>query len=250
MSRLFARGELKLALLHVAAELGPANGYAIMQGLGDRVGGSWQPSPGAIYPALLALEDGRGDMAANHMARVLEDARNMMRDLLEDDQEPLRPGELVRDSAAMLDTMFDESPPTADPPAADRVDTIRVLLVDDALDLRYLLRLNLERDRRFVVVGEAGNGSEAVEQAAALQPDVVLLDVAMPVMDGLTALPLVREVAPDTTVIMLSGFARDQLAERSLRAGAAAYVEKGEAVADVVGTILAHESTTAPMSGA
>ena len=54
----------------------------------------------------------------------------------------------------------------------------------------------------------------------------------------------------DTTVIMLSGFARDQLAERSLRAGAAAYVEKGEAVADVVGTILAHESTTAPMSGA
>ncbi|MEO2108867.1 MAG: response regulator [Actinomycetota bacterium] len=203
-----------------------------------------------LTTALLALEDGRGDMAANHMARVLEDARKMMRDLLEDDQEPLRPGELVRDSAAMLDTMFDESPPTADPPAADRVDTIRVLLVDDALDLRYLLRLNLERDRRFVVVGEAGNGSEAVEQAAALQPDVVLLDVAMPVMDGLTALPLVREVAPDTTVIMLSGFARDQLAERSLRAGAAAYVEKGEAVADVVGTILAHESTTAPMSGA
>lgn len=57
MTRLFARGELKQALLHVAAELGPANGYAIMQGLGDRVGGSWQPSPGAIYPALLALED-------------------------------------------------------------------------------------------------------------------------------------------------------------------------------------------------
>lgn len=58
MSRLFARGELKLALLHVAAELGPTNGYAIMHGLADRVGGSWQPSPGAIYPALLALEDG------------------------------------------------------------------------------------------------------------------------------------------------------------------------------------------------
>lgn len=57
MTRLFARGELKLALLHVAAELGPANGYAIMQGLGDRIGGSWQPSPGAIYPALLSLED-------------------------------------------------------------------------------------------------------------------------------------------------------------------------------------------------
>jgi DNA-binding PadR family transcriptional regulator len=57
MTRLFGRGELKLALLHVAADLGPSNGYSIMQGLADRVGGSWHPSPGAIYPALLALED-------------------------------------------------------------------------------------------------------------------------------------------------------------------------------------------------
>lgn len=57
MSRLFGRGQLKLALLQVAAELGSANGYAIMQALDDRVGGSWRPSPGAIYPALLALED-------------------------------------------------------------------------------------------------------------------------------------------------------------------------------------------------
>ncbi len=57
MSRLFGRGELKLALLHVAADLGPTNGYAIMHALADRVGGSWQPSPGAIYPALIALED-------------------------------------------------------------------------------------------------------------------------------------------------------------------------------------------------
>ncbi len=57
MSRLFGRGELKQALLHVVADLGPTNGYSIMHGLAERVGGSWQPSPGAIYPALLALED-------------------------------------------------------------------------------------------------------------------------------------------------------------------------------------------------
>lgn len=57
MSRLFGRGELKLALLHVAGEQGPANGYALMHGLAERVGGSWRPSPGAVYPALLALED-------------------------------------------------------------------------------------------------------------------------------------------------------------------------------------------------
>jgi DNA-binding PadR family transcriptional regulator len=58
VTRLFGRGELKLALLHVAADLGPTNGYVIMRALAERVGGSWQPSPGAIYPALLALEDG------------------------------------------------------------------------------------------------------------------------------------------------------------------------------------------------
>lgn len=57
MTRLFGRGELKQALLHVVADLGPANGYSIMQGLAEQIGGSWQPSPGAIYPALLALED-------------------------------------------------------------------------------------------------------------------------------------------------------------------------------------------------
>ena len=57
MTRLFGRGELKAALLHVADEVGPANGYVLMQGLAERVGGSWTPSPGAVYPALLALED-------------------------------------------------------------------------------------------------------------------------------------------------------------------------------------------------
>ena len=57
MSRLFRRGELKLALLQVVAAVGPANGYTIMHELAGRVGGDWKPSPGAIYPALLALED-------------------------------------------------------------------------------------------------------------------------------------------------------------------------------------------------
>jgi DNA-binding PadR family transcriptional regulator len=57
VTRLFGRGQLKVALLQVAAELDGANGYSIMQTLDERVGGAWRPSPGAIYPALLALED-------------------------------------------------------------------------------------------------------------------------------------------------------------------------------------------------
>lgn len=57
MSRIFGRGELKQAILHVVGELGEANGYLIMQALAGRIGGAWQPSPGAIYPALLGLQD-------------------------------------------------------------------------------------------------------------------------------------------------------------------------------------------------
>ncbi|HEV3226670.1 MAG TPA: PadR family transcriptional regulator [Acidimicrobiales bacterium] len=57
MTRLFRRGELKAALLDALGASGPANGYTIMQTLADQIGQSWQPSPGAVYPALLALED-------------------------------------------------------------------------------------------------------------------------------------------------------------------------------------------------
>lgn len=57
MSRMFRRGELRSALLHVLAGTGPATGYTVMQNLAEHVGGGWRPSPGAIYPALLALED-------------------------------------------------------------------------------------------------------------------------------------------------------------------------------------------------
>ncbi|CAN5718308.1 hypothetical protein BH24ACT3_BH24ACT3_08110 [soil metagenome] len=57
MTRLFHRGELKTALLHALEAVGPANGYTVMQALGDLIGGGWRPSPGAVYPALLSLED-------------------------------------------------------------------------------------------------------------------------------------------------------------------------------------------------
>lgn len=57
MTRVFGRGELKRAALEVIADIGPAHGYAVLDALRDRVGGQWRPSPGAVYPALLALED-------------------------------------------------------------------------------------------------------------------------------------------------------------------------------------------------
>lgn len=110
----------------------------------------------------------------------------------------------------------------------------RVLLVDDAEDLRALLRFCLEREEHLLVVGEAEDGIEAVEQARLLQPDVVLLDVAMPRMDGLEALPLIRAAAPKVRVIMLSAFNESTMAAKARAAGADHYVVKGGPLTELV----------------
>ena len=103
----------------------------------------------------------------------------------------------------------------------------RVLLADDTPDIRALLRLVLSRQDDFEVVAEAADGSEAIEQARAHHPDVVLLDLAMPVMDGLEAIPGLRAAVPHCKIVVLSGFNASQMADEALRAGADAYIEKG-----------------------
>jgi DNA-binding NarL/FixJ family response regulator len=113
---------------------------------------------------------------------------------------------------------------------------LRVLLADDEADVRHLLRLNLELDGRFEIVGEAANGAEAVDLARQLQPDAVVLDILMPVMGGVDALPLIREVAPAAPVVVLSAWPESMLADmRAL--GAAAYHQKQEPAAVVADTI-------------
>lgn len=103
----------------------------------------------------------------------------------------------------------------------------RVLLADDTPDIRALLRLVLSRQEDFGVVAEAADGREAVAMAQEHRPDLVLLDLAMPVMDGLEAIPGVRAAAPDCKIVVLSGFNAEQMAEEALAAGADAYLEKG-----------------------
>ena len=113
---------------------------------------------------------------------------------------------------------------------------LRVLIADDAPDIRLLLRMYLT-DSRLEVVGEATNGSEAVELAASEQPDAVILDLAMPVMDGLQAIPLIKEASPDTKIVVLSGFDADRMAERALKLGADTYLQKGVALGDISQTL-------------
>ena len=87
----------------------------------------------------------------------------------------------------------------------------------------------LDREDDFTVVGEAGDGRAGVEAAAEHQPDVVLLDIAMPVLDGLQALPLIRKNCPATVVVVLSGFGSDsRAAQKALELGAHGFLNKGD----------------------
>ena len=103
----------------------------------------------------------------------------------------------------------------------------RVALCDDAADFVELLTLVFRVDEQFEVVGCAYDGLAAVELCATLKPDALLLDVSMPQMDGLTALPLIRRASPSTRVIMVSGFGSAEVAATALERGAVSWVEKG-----------------------
>jgi len=103
----------------------------------------------------------------------------------------------------------------------------RVVVADDADGVRELICLLLELEPDFTVVGRAANGVEAIDLVAATGPDLVLLDVAMPVLDGITALPRVRRLVPRARVIVFTGFSAHTLRDEALALGADDVMEKG-----------------------
>ena len=110
----------------------------------------------------------------------------------------------------------------------------RVLVCDDFMSLRAMVRLVLELDGTFEVVGEAQDGQEAVELGGELEPDIVLLDLSMPRKDGLEALPEIREAAPGASVVVYSGIDRSAVEAKALSLGAAAFVQKGVTAEELV----------------
>ncbi|WP_082574680.1 MULTISPECIES: PAS domain S-box protein [unclassified Nocardioides] len=113
-----------------------------------------------------------------------------------------------------------------------------IVVVDDAAEVRALVRTRLRLSGLLDVVGEAGDGAAAVEVVSELRPDLVLLDVSMPVMDGLGALPRILEVAPGTRVVMYSGFQEEGLAHRAVELGAAAFLEKSTDLNTLAGDLV------------
>src|SRR5688500_10916387 len=109
----------------------------------------------------------------------------------------------------------------------------RVVIADDTPDIRMLLRWSLEPDDRFEIVGEAANGAEAVNLISSQTVDAILLDLAMPVMDGLQAIPRIKDASPSTRIVVLSGFDEESMAGEALSRGADAYLEKGVAVKEI-----------------
>jgi DNA-binding NarL/FixJ family response regulator len=116
---------------------------------------------------------------------------------------------------------------------------LRVLIVDDTPIVRAVVRRTLAMHDYFEVVGEAQNGRIAIEQTLACEPELVLLDLAMPEMDGLEALPHILVAAPTAKVIVLSAFSPDQMAAQAIEAGACAYLEKNHLARELVPGIFA-----------
>jgi len=110
---------------------------------------------------------------------------------------------------------------------------ISLYLVDDVPELRELIRFGLEEDPDFRVVGEAGDGRSAVRGVAETRPAAVLLDLSMPDMDGLEAIPRIRAEVPNTAIIVLSGFTADRVGAAANEQGADAYVEKGAPISEI-----------------
>ena len=103
---------------------------------------------------------------------------------------------------------------------------IRILLVDDQTLIRDGLHALLETSGDIQVAGEAGNGLEAVEQAKAIRPDVVLMDIRMPEMDGVEATRLIKQACPQTVIIILTTFDDDAYIIKAMTFGAAGYLLK------------------------
>lgn len=189
-----------------------------------------------LTAAAWADEVGADEVARSVLEETLESARAMMDDLLVDEDGPPRAGELRR-SAAPEAHIHPDLPVKARPGPDVGTTRRRVVLADDAPDVRLLLSVQLDI-MGLEVVGEATTGREAVDLVAEHVPDIVLLDLSMPEMDGLEAATRIRADHPGAVIVILSGYAASTMAQPATDAGADAYIEKGRDLAARLAPVL------------
>lgn len=127
--------------------------------------------------------------------------------------------------------------------------TIKILLAEDHVVVRQGTRQLLEYEQDFEIVGEAGDGEEAVRLASQLKPDVVIMDVSMPKLGGIEATKQIKDVLPSTTVLVLTGYDYDEYVFSMLEAGAAGYLLKsvsGDELIHAIRAVYAGEPTIHP----
>src|SRR5438874_2517713 len=122
--------------------------------------------------------------------------------------------------------------------------TKRVLLVDDNAAVRSFLRKIFESQSDFEILGEAGNGQDAIDKARKLKPDLIILDLTMPVMTGLDAAPLLKQLLPDTLIILFTQHEGIELERQAQAAGIDAVVSKTLAASELVSK--AHDLFASP----
>lgn len=125
---------------------------------------------------------------------------------------------------------FEEDMPTPSEP-------LRVLLVDDDVEVRDLLEVVLEGDVRFAVVAQAADGAEALELAVRHRPDVVVLDLMMPGVDGFNALPRLRRTLPGARIVVVSAFPDPYTLLDAVKLGADGYIDKSRVWSELVPTL-------------
>ena len=125
---------------------------------------------------------------------------------------------------------------------------IRILIADDHAVVRQGLHMFLSPDPALEIIGEASDGSQAIEMARELRPDVVLMDIMMPEMDGITATGVIRRELPETEVIALTSMLEDHTVSGAIRAGAVGYLLKDAEASELISAIKAAASGQVQLS--
>ncbi|WHH60423.1 response regulator [Petroclostridium sp. X23] len=106
------------------------------------------------------------------------------------------------------------------------MEKLNIMIVDDAIFMRTLLKRMIEEVEEYTVVGEAGNGLEAIKQAKKLKPDIITMDITMPDMDGITAVKEILAVCPDIKIIMVSAMGQQSMVLDAIKNGAKDFIVK------------------------